>query len=219
MSDLLPGLIVLAFGGSIAPPLLLLTVLFLGSRRPLPNAAALALGYFGTCAAIGAAALALFSGTTEAGGASMVGRVSSAAVGGLLVVLAFRSLLNVPDPDTRAPRWMESISSMTPARAFGFGVALFPVQIKNLAVFVACLDLIAEASLGHRGNTVAFVLVLAVFALPFFVLVGLYTAVPRRASTMLGSLRAWMEKNGRAITVVLCFAVGTFFLARGVSGM
>jgi hypothetical protein len=43
MSDLLPGLLVLAVGGSIAPPLLLLTILFLGSRRPLPNAGALAL--------------------------------------------------------------------------------------------------------------------------------------------------------------------------------
>jgi hypothetical protein len=45
MSELLPGLILLAVGGSIAPPLLLLTLLFLGSRRPLPNATALALGY------------------------------------------------------------------------------------------------------------------------------------------------------------------------------
>jgi len=47
MSDLLPQLIVLALGGAIAPPLLLLlTSLFWDSRRPLPNAAALGLGYF-----------------------------------------------------------------------------------------------------------------------------------------------------------------------------
>lgn len=45
MSELLRGLLVLAIGGSVAPPLLLLTILFLGSRRPLPNATALALGY------------------------------------------------------------------------------------------------------------------------------------------------------------------------------
>jgi hypothetical protein len=43
MIDLLPGLLVLAVGGSIAPPLLLLTILFPGSRRPLPNAGALGL--------------------------------------------------------------------------------------------------------------------------------------------------------------------------------
>jgi hypothetical protein len=43
MSDLLHGLLVLTVGGLIAPPLLLLTNLFLGSRRPLPNAGALAL--------------------------------------------------------------------------------------------------------------------------------------------------------------------------------
>jgi hypothetical protein len=53
MSDSLPGLIVLAIGGSIAPPLLLLTILFLSSQRPLPNASVLALGYFTTCAVIG----------------------------------------------------------------------------------------------------------------------------------------------------------------------
>jgi hypothetical protein len=53
MSDSLPGLIVLAIGGSIAPPLLLLTIGFLSSQRPLPNASVLALGYFTTCAVIG----------------------------------------------------------------------------------------------------------------------------------------------------------------------
>ena len=46
MSDLLPQLIVLALGGAIAPPLLLLTSLFWDSRRPLPNATTLWLGYY-----------------------------------------------------------------------------------------------------------------------------------------------------------------------------
>jgi hypothetical protein len=64
MSDLLPGLIVLAIGGSIAPPLLLLTILFLSSQRPLPNASALALGYFTTCAVIGISGLTLFGNKT-----------------------------------------------------------------------------------------------------------------------------------------------------------
>ena len=50
MSDLLLQLIVLALGGAIAPPLLLLTLLFLGSRRPLANATALGLGYFAVSA-------------------------------------------------------------------------------------------------------------------------------------------------------------------------
>jgi hypothetical protein len=39
----LPGLLVPFIGGSVALPLLLLTILFQGSRRPLPNAGALAL--------------------------------------------------------------------------------------------------------------------------------------------------------------------------------
>jgi hypothetical protein len=216
MSDLLPGLIFLAIGGSIAPPLLLLTILFLGSRRPLPNATALALGYFTTGAAIGIVGLTLFGGAET--GASTIGRAISAMVGGLLVVLGLRSLLNVPDPDAQAPRWMVSIGSMSPVRAFGFGMVLFPLQIKNLAIFVACVNLITAASLSPRGSAVALGLVLVVFAIPVVVLIGLYAAVPQRASEVLGSLQAWMEKNSRAITVVLCFVFGAFFLFRGLWG-
>jgi hypothetical protein len=216
MSDLLPGLIVLAIGGSIAPPLLLLTILFLGSRGPLPNATALSLGYFTTCAAIGIVGLTLFGGGESA--ASTIGRVISAMVGGLLVVLGLRSLLNAPDPRAQPPRWMESISSMSVPRAFGFGMALFPLQIKNLAIFVACLNLIAAASLSSRSSIVALGLVLVVFAIPVFVLIGLYAVVPQQASAVLDSLRAWMEKNGRAITVVLCFVFGAFFLVRSLWG-
>ena len=219
MSDFLPQLLFLAVGGAIAPPLLLLTILFLGSRRPLPNATALALGYFATCAAIGIAGLTLFAGAVGAGSAaSTAGLVISASVGGLLIVLGLRSLLNAPDPDAQPPRWMESISSISPPRAFGVGMALFPLQIKNLAIFVACINLIAVASLSPRSSAVALGLVLVVFAIPVLVLIGLYAAVPQRASAVLGSMRAWMEKNNRAITVALCFVFGAYFLLRGFWG-
>ena len=80
MSEFLPQLVILSIGGSIAPPLLLLTILFLGSREPLPNASALALGYFATCAAMGIVGLTLFGGAESA--ASTIGRVISVAVGG-----------------------------------------------------------------------------------------------------------------------------------------
>ena len=216
VSGPLPGLAVLAVGGSIAPPLLLLTILFLGSRRPLPNAGALALGYFTTCAAIGIAGLTLFGGAEDA--VSTVGRVISFTVGTLLLVLGLRSLLRSSDPDASPPAWMESIKSMSPPGAFGFGVALFPVQIKNLAIFVACIELIIASSLGPQGSILALGLVLAIFALPVLVLIGLYATAPQRASGALGSLRRWMEKNGRTITVALCFLFGAFFLLRGLWG-
>ena len=216
MGDLLPGLIVLAIGGSVAPPLLLLTILFLGSRRPLLNAAALALGYFTTCAVIGISGLVLFGRAENI--VSTVGRVISTTIGALLIVLGLRSLLASPDPDVSQPRWMQSIDAMSPPRAFGFGTALFPLQVKNLAIFVATLNLIIASSLSPRGSIVALMLVLVVFAIPVLVLIGLYAAFPHRASTMLGSLQTWMRNNNRSITVVLCFVFGAFFLVRGLSG-
>jgi hypothetical protein len=216
MSDALPGLIVLAIGGSIAPPLLLLTILFLGSQRPLPNASALGLGYFTTCAVIGISGLILFGGAEST--ISTVGRVISVTVGALLIILGLRSLLGSPDPDASQPRWMKSIDSMSPPRAFAFGMALFPLQVKNLAIFVACLNLIIASSLSPQGSIVALGLVLVIFAIPVLVLIGLYAAVPQRASTMLRSLQTWMGNNNRMITVVICFVFGTFFLVRGLLG-
>jgi len=216
VSDFLPQLVFLAVGGSIAPPLLLLTILLLGSHRPLPNATALALGYFTVCAATGILGLTLFGGAGS--GASAVGRVISTMVGVLLVILGLRSLLIAPDPEAQPPGWMQSISSMSPASAFGVGMALFPLQIKNLAIFVACVNLIAVANLAPLGSALTLVLVLVVFAIPVSVLIGLYATVPNGASKVLASLRAWIEKNGRVITVVLCFVFGAFFLVRGLWG-
>ena len=67
-------------------------------------------------------------------------------------------------------------------RAFGFRMALFPVRIKNLAIPVACVNLIAAASLSTRSSAVAPRLVLVVFPIPLLALIGLYAAVPQRAS-------------------------------------
>ena len=220
MIDLLPQLFVLAVGGSIAPVLLLLTILFLGSQRPLPNATALVLGYFAVYAAVGIAGLILFSGTAGAAGstASTIGRIVSVTLGVLLIVLGLRRLFITRDPDASLPRWLESVSSITPTKAFGIGMVLFPLQIRILAIFIACLNLIATASLRTQESIIGLVLMLLIFAIPVLVLIGLYAAVPQRASSMLEALRAWMEKNNRVITVVLCFVFGAFLLVRGFSG-
>jgi hypothetical protein len=118
---------------------------------------------------------------------STVGRVISATVGALLIVLGLRSLLGSSDPDASPPRWMETISSISPPGAFGFGMALFPLQVKNLAIFVACLNLIIASSLSTQGSIVALMLVLLVFTSPVLALIGFSATVPQRASTILES--------------------------------
>ena len=127
MSDLLLAhLIALAAGGSIAPPLLLLTLLLLGSQRSLLNAMALVLGYLAACTTIGVAGLILLGGVVGAVSiASTIGRGVSLIVGGLLIVLGLRNLLlNTPDPATSAANWMESVSYIGPVKAFGIGMAI-----------------------------------------------------------------------------------------------
>jgi Sap, sulfolipid-1-addressing protein len=216
MSDAIPGLVVLAIGGSVAPSLLLRTILFLGSQRPLTNACALALGYFATCAVIGNSGLVLFDGAE--GTVATAGRVVSTTIGAMLIILGLRSLLGSPDPDAPPPGWLASINSMSPPRAFAVGVTLFPLQVKNLAIFVACLELIIASGLRPEGSILALMLVLVIFALPVLVLVSLYAAAPQNASTLLGALQVWMGKHNRTITIMVCFVFGLLFLLRGILG-
>jgi hypothetical protein len=54
--------------------------------------------------------------------------------------------------------------------------------------------------------------------IPVLTLIGLSATAPQRASTMLGSLQAWMGNNNRATTVVICLVFGAFFLIRGLLG-
>ena len=103
-------------GGSVAPPLLLLTILFLGSLKPHPNAGALTLGYFTTCAVIGLSGLILFGGAWRRRSRAPV---SLARRSELLAYGPWPkgSLLNAYDPDASPPGWMESINSMSPPRS------------------------------------------------------------------------------------------------------
>jgi hypothetical protein len=75
---------------------------------------------------------------------------------------------------------------MSPPSAFGFGMALFPLQVKNLTIFVACLNMIIASSLSAQGSILALGLVLVIFAIPVHAIIGVYTAVPHRGSAMLG---------------------------------
>jgi len=61
---------------------------------------------------------------------------------------------------------MESVSSITPAKALGIGMVLFSLQIRILAIFIACINLIATASLRTQESIVALVLALLIFAIP-----------------------------------------------------
>jgi hypothetical protein len=111
-----------------------------------------------------------------------------------------------------------SAFSGAPGKALVFGMAPFPAQIKNLAIFVACVNLIVATSSGLRESTVALGLALVVFAIPVVALICLYAARPQPASKALMSSQTWMVRHNRSITVVLCFVFGALFLIRNLSG-
>jgi hypothetical protein len=75
----------------------------------------------------------------------------------------------------------------------------------------------SPTALSPEGSILALMLVVLVFAIPVFGLIGLYAAAPRRASTMPGPVRTRMTKHNRTITVVVCFVFGAFFPVRGLS--
>jgi len=139
-------------------------------------------------------------------------------LGVVLVLLALRSWRKRPAPGEQAemPRWMASVETISPARAFVLGVLLAGANPKNLA-----LSLAAGAGLAQLGLSTSD----AVASLVVFVVVGSLTiggavlgnAVGgTRAQGALDDLKAWLTAHHAAVMAVLLLVFGVDLIAKGM---
>src|SRR4051794_30987188 len=136
MLNLLINLSVLAFAGAFSPVLISVCILLLSTGRPLGNAIAYVLGLIFSLVVVGGLALVLFDEPILlAGPRRGIGPGLSVVLGGLCLVVALRMYLQVPDPDAPPPRWLATIQSMVPSKAFMFGIVLMATNLKILLIY------------------------------------------------------------------------------------
>ena len=216
ISEVLP----FAIGIAISPIPIIAIILILFSDRARVNGPAFLAGWV-----IG---LAVASGVVYAvSQAASVGTDSSAsdtvswgkvALGALLLGMARRNWAKRPKSGEtpELPKWMATVESITPVRAFGLAIVLSVVNPKNLILAVG-----AAAGLGQLGLSTAD----AIAALAVFVLVASVSimfavvyefAGGAHAKATLDDMKAWLTEHNAAVMAVLFLVFGVVLISKGI---
>ncbi len=135
------------------------------------------------------------------------------------LVTAAAKWLKVPDPDAPPPRWMATIATVGPGRAFLAGAGLVALSPKLWAFTLAVIGAIAEADLGTAAAAGAFVLyAVGAVGVHFGILVGTIVA-PQRMEVALDRFSAAIERYDRPIMIALSLVFGVWFLLKALDGL
>jgi hypothetical protein len=138
-------------------------------------------------------------------------------VGILLSVTALKQWRQQDDPDAPTPWWMSAIGGLSALKAAGAG-ALFPViAVKQWVFTLSAIGVIGEFGPGGAADVGAYLFF--VLATQTLVLVPIlaFALAPHRAAKPLQATQAWLERNNRAIVMVMSLVFGVWFLFKGIT--
>lgn len=221
MGDLLLSLVPLAIGSALVPLQIVVTILLLRS----PAGRATGLAWVAGMTVVRLAQGLVFGLLLEASGGEggdergVVASVLLLVVAVLFYVAAARKLANQPDEDAPPPRWMATLATVTPGRAFLFGMALVAVSAKLWVFTLGAIGAIGEAELDPAAAVAAFLLFVLLAESTHLAIVGLAYAAPAHADVTLARFSAWLERYTRPIMVTLGLVFGTWFLLEALDGL
>lgn len=217
ISEVLP----FAIGIAISPIPIIAVILILFSERARVNGPAFLLGWVVGIAAVGAVVYFVADAANASSDATASDSVSwgKVVLGILLLGLARRNWANRPAPGQAEamPKWMATVESISPVKAFGLAIVLSAVNPKNLVLILG-----AAAGLGQLGlSTGDAVVALAVFTLVasssivFAVVYDLFGGDGARRT--LDDLKAWMTTHNHALMSVLFLVFGVVLISKGIN--
>ena len=217
MLNLVINLALLAFAGAFSPLLISVCILLLSSGRPLGNAIAYVLGLVLSLIVVGGLALVIFDEPIVLSGPRRgIGPGLSITLGGLCLVVALRTYLQVPDLDAPPPKWLERIESIVPSRAFVFGLVLMATNLKILVIYAIGVSQILAAGLSELAELVLVLIFLVIIQIGVLVPLIIYLWDPLRAASILKSMRERLEHAYRWVMIVIFVGLGLYLIAKGL---
>jgi hypothetical protein len=182
-----------------------------GISEVLPYAVAVAISLLSMIAVI----LMLLSSRAKVNGPAFVaGWIVTLAVVSS-VVYAWRNR-PAPGAEPEMPKWMASIDTLSPGKAFGLAVLMAGVNPKNLILTVAAAAGIAQLGLSTSEAVVSLIVFVVVGSLTIAGPVVYYFLGGERAKAELDSLKDWLGTHNAAVTGVLFVVFGVDLIAKGV---
>jgi len=218
IGDILP----LAIGVAISPIPIVAVILMLFSARARQNGPAFLGGWIAGLAGV-VLVVGLVAGASGAssGGASTLASLIMLGLGVLLIVVGFIEWRKRPAPgqEVEMPKWMATVDSLEPGKAFSLGVLLSAVNPKNLTLSIGAALSIAQAGL----SAVQGFIVLLVFVIVSSITVGgavlYYLVGGESAKGTLDRWKTWLGHNNALVMSLLLLIIGVVLLGKGLGGL
>lgn len=217
--DLVSTLLPLAIVVGLSPLPILPVVLILMTPRARPNSAAFIGAWLGALTGVVLAAVLLAGSQDPAPpddqGIGWIQLVTGVAFLGLAAVKWVRR--PGPGAASEPPGWMSALDGYTAAQSAGLGAALAAGNPKNLVMALAGGAEIAAMTTTPGGALAGVMVFVFVGSLGVGTPVVAHRLLGDRAPQVLGSWKAWLEKNSTTLGVGILVVLGALLLASGLS--
>jgi len=223
MADLWSTLVPLILGGALVPIQIIVTILLLRSAAGKWTAIAWVAGMSAVRLAQGAVfGVILSSSQAEADStddSSIIVSTLLLVVAVLFLVTALRQLLADDDADGAPPKWLQSMASMTPMKAFFLGAGLLAIGAKFWVFTLGAISAIGEADIGRPASILTYLAFVVLSVSVNLALIGVEVLVPSRADALLDRASEWLTRHNRVIMMVIGFVFGTWFMVKALDGL
>lgn len=214
----LAELIPLALVVALSPLSIIPGILMLHTPRPRPTSLAFLAGWILGIGAITAIFVGASDLADDSGEASRWGPYVRIVIGVALIAFGiYRWVSRNTSPHT--PKWLTSMTSIGPARAFLTAIALTVGNLKVFAMCAAAGAAIATAALSRSDAWLAVAIFTALAASSVALPVLAYQVAAERLDGPLTRLKVWMEANHGALVAVILVAIGAVLLYKGIHAL
>ena len=224
MQQVIGELLPLALGIAISPIPIIAIILMLITPKARSNGLAFLLGWMAGILIVGGIALVVADVAGLSTGSEAASQSQAAiklVLGLLLLVVAARQWRSRPKPGEEAslPKWMQTLDTFTPVKSFGLGALLSGPNLKNLALNLAAMSIVATAGLSTANQVVALLVVVVIGSLTIIAPLVVYFAGGEKSTEILGGWKSWLSENNAATMAVLLLVLGVALVGQGISGL
>jgi hypothetical protein len=220
MGQGISAVLTFAIGVAISPVPIIAVILMLFSPRATVNGPAFLVGWLLALAAVSTVVYALSHDGNVATSSTAADSVSwgKIALGVVLLLLARRNWRKRPAPgaEAPAPKWMATVDTLSPGKAFGFGLLLAGVNPKNLILTAGAAAGLAQLGLSTTDAVVAIVVFVVVASLTIAIPVLYALFGGEHARTALDSVKVWLSAHNAAVMGVLFLVFGVDLIAKAL---
>ena len=223
MGQGISAILTFAIGVAISPVPIIAVILMLFSQRARVNGPAFLAGWVLALAALSTIVYVVSHDGNVATSSTASDSVSwgKIVLGVALLALARRNWRKRPAPGKEAemPKWLASVESVSPLKAFGLAVLLAAVNPKNLILIIGGGLAIAQATHETVTQEIIAGAIFTVLAASTVVLpVVAYNVAREPATKMLVTLRDWLSTHANAVLGTVFALLGVLLIGKGIGG-